>query len=129
MEGLRMKNSDFSVPCEIIKGNMTDSYIELKTEYESLWHELNALMGNQSKLYTQIKDIVHPMDKYGHRYAYTYEEFKERKAWQNVLTLQGVINQAVENEALVQEINVKYIEVGEKIKDIYGKCGLNPKWV
>jgi|GEM_PF-6824868 len=124
-----MKISDFSVPCEIIQFNLTNKYIELKTEYESLWCELNELMKSQSKLYDQIKDTVSPLDRYGHRYAYTYEDFKKRKAWRDVLVLQDVINQAVENEAMVQEINMKYIGVGEKIKNIYKKCGLNPKWV
>lgn len=117
--------STFSVPIEIINKNMTDKYIELEKEHQRLDCELNKLSYKQNKLFEVLRELIHPRDKYYHAYTYNYEYFKDRKAWIDALTLQESVNQVVENEGVIQEVNAKYVEVREQLKEIYNTCGIH----
>jgi hypothetical protein len=113
-----------SVPIEIIKNNKTQEFVELQLVHERLDNELKICAIKLENLYVELKKIISPTDRYGHSYTYNYEYFKKRRAWREALLMQDAINEVVNVEGEIQEVNAAYIEVREKLRVIYRKCGM-----
>ncbi|KAF6620532.1 hypothetical protein HFE03_07725 [Paenibacillus sp. EKM102P] len=113
-----------SVPIEIIRNNKTQEFIELQQVHESLDNELKRCAIKLEELYVELNKTINPTDRYGHSYTYNYEYFKKRTAWREALLMQDAINEVVNVEGEMQEVNAAYIEVREKLRVIYRKCGM-----
>ncbi|MFI2856890.1 hypothetical protein ACH6EH_07090 [Paenibacillus sp. JSM ZJ436] len=123
-------SSNISVSYEIIMAGKQEEYIQLEIEHQQLKDKLWELGSTQKKWFGKMEGIV---NKYGHKIAYdyegfiaahNYEDFRKLKAWKDIVILKSYVDEALEREGLIQELNIKYIDIREKIEEIYAQCGL-----